>query len=166
MVSYPFTLAAATAILASNDFWYMHLYSKDSDFDKSHNLTEYYYDQLHYEADTLMELAIEMGQPIFNSTEVLQIIPSWTPEHQDAYSYPTIVSTSKRILTQYIIALNAARSSTIRSDIQSRLDEMLTKWNKEVNYRLERRTDGPSLLNGFINTGLDNVVSANLRGQL
>lgn len=160
-----FTLAAATAILASNDFWYMHLYSKNEDFDKSHQLTGRYYNGLNYEADTLMELAIEVGQPIFNPSDALQIIPSWTPERQDAYDYATIVSNSKLILAQYITALNAVRSSTNRTDIQSRLDEMLASWNKEVNYRLNRRTNGPSMLNGFINTGLDDAVTSNLRGR-
>ena len=165
MLTNTFTIAAATAILAANDFWYMHLYSKDEDFDKSHQLAGYYYSHLHYDADTLMELAIEVGQPIFNPTDALQIIPSWTPERQDAYDYATIVSNSKMILTQYITALRAMRSSTDRSDIQSRLDEMLADWNKEVNYRLERRTPGPSILNGFVNTGLDAALTANLRGQ-
>lgn len=160
-----FTVAAATAVLAANDFWYMHLYSKNEDFDKSHQLTGRYYNGLNYEADTLMELAIEVGQPIFNPSDALQIIPSWTPERQDAYDYATIVSNSKLILTQYITALNAVRSSTNRTDIQSRLDEMLIEWNKEVNYRLNRRTNGPSMLNGFINTGLDDAVTSNLRGR-
>ena len=159
MLTNTFTIAAATAILAANDFWYMHLYSKDEDFDKSHQLAGYYYSHLHYDADTLMELAIEVGQPIFNPTDVLQIIPSWTPEHQDAYDYITIVAKSKLILTQYITALNAVRSSTTRTDIQSRLDEMISDWNKEVNYRLARRTNGSSMLTGFINTGLDDVVA-------
>lgn len=159
MLDNTFTLAAATAILASNDFWYMHLYSKDEDFDKSHQLTNSYYRDLWYEADTLLELAIEVGQPIFNPTDAIQIIPSWTPEHQDAYDYTTIVAKSKLILTQYITALNAMRSSTTRTDIQSRLDEMISEWNKEVNYRLNRRTNGSSMLNGFVNTGLDDVVA-------
>lgn len=159
MLDNTFTVAAATAILASNDFWYMHLYSKDGDFDKSHQLTGRYSSDLWYEADTLLELAIEVGQPIFNPTDALQIIPSWTPEHQDAYDYITIVAKSKLILTQYITALNAVRSSTTRTDIQSRLDEMISDWNKEVNYRLARRTNGSSMLNGFINTGLDDVVA-------
>lgn len=35
---FTFTFAAATAVLAPNDFWHMHLYVKDKDFDKSHNL--------------------------------------------------------------------------------------------------------------------------------
>lgn len=160
MVTNTFTVAAATAILASNDFWYMHLYAKDKDFDKSHNLMGDYYSHLRYDADTLMELAIEIGQPIFNPTDALQIIPSWTPEHQDAYDYATIITNSKTILTQYITTLNAARSSTTRSDIQSRLDEMLSEWNKEVNYRLSRRSDASSMLTGFINTGLDDMVTA------
>lgn len=163
--TFTFTVAAATAVLAANDFWYMHLYSKNEDFDKSHQLTGRYYNGLNYEADTLMELAIEVGQPIFNPSDALQIIPSWTPERQDAYDYATIVSNSKLILTQYITALNAVRSSTNRTDIQSRLDEMLIEWNKEVNYRLNRRTNGPSMLNGFINTGLDDAVTSNLRGR-
>lgn len=157
-----FTIAAATAILASNDFWYMHLYSKDSDFDKSHQLTERYCYQLSSEADDLMELAVEVGQPIFNPSETLQILPSWMPERQNAYDYNTIVTKSKMLIVQYITALKAMRSSTDRTDIQSRVDESLAYWEKELNYRLARRTPGPSMLNGFVDTGLDNALAYTL----
>ena len=157
-----FTIAAATAILASNDFWYMHLYSKDSDFDKSHRLTEQYYERLSYEADDLMELAVEVDQPIFNPSETLQILPSWIPERQNAYDYDTIVSRSKMLIVQHITALKAMRSSTDRTDIQSRIDEMLAYWEKELNYKLARRTPGLSMLNGFVDTGLDNALAYTL----
>lgn len=159
MTNATFTVAAATAILAANDFWYMHLYAMDEDFDKSHDLADHYYNRLSYEADGLLELAIELGQPIFNPTDALQIIPSWTPERQDAYDYTTLVSHSKMLLNQYITALKAARSSTSRTDIQSRLDDVLRSWEKEVNYRLERRSPNSSLLTGFVNTGLDDALT-------
>lgn len=164
-MTYTFTIAAAIATLASNDFWYMHLYSRDEDFDKSHQLTQSYYRQLADEADDLMELAIEVGQPIFNPSEALQVVPSWTPEHQGAYDYSTIVTKSKLLITQYVAALKALRSSTDRTDIESRIDDILAHWEKELNYKLVRRTSGASLLNGFINTGLDAAVTQSISSR-
>lgn len=153
------TKAAATAILAANDFHMMHIYSKNEDFDKSHHLTQSYYTSLSYEADELLELAIRENQPAFNPTDALTIIPDWTPERGTAYDYTTIINSSKRILSSYITALQSVRDSASTTDIESQMDDILHRWRTELNYKLAQRTNPPSVLNGFINTGLDNVVA-------
>ena len=156
MVDNPFTKAAAIALLAGNDFWLMHICSKDSDFDKSHQLTGQYYERLSVEADMLMELAMEQNQPVFNPTDALNIVENWSPERRAAYDYGTIVDVSKSIILQYISALRELRNSTDRTDIESRVDDILGYWEKELNYKLARRTN--ILLSGFVNTGLDDAL--------
>lgn len=158
----PFTRAAALAVLLSNDFWYMHLYAKDADFDKSHHLTNSYYDKLSYEGDELMELCVEIGVDVINPSEANKWIPAYTPETDKIYSYGTIVAKAQEKIGLYITALHDMRSATSRSDIQSRLDECLRYWEKELNYRLAARAgqpSAPSMLIGFVNSGLDNELA-------
>lgn len=160
----PFTKAAALASVLSSEFWYMHLYSQDEDFDKSHALTQQYYEELSEEADTLMELAIQEGFDVINpnaaATELQLSI-----EQQKSYSYFDIVSIAKSKLSTYLDVLRELRGSTDKTDIQSLLDSLLEHWDKEVNYRLARRTSTPSLLNGFVNSGLDNALAYLMRAR-
>lgn len=153
------TRAGAIATLLANDFWYIHLYSKDEDFDKSHALTQNYYYKLSDEADDLMELAIQEGYDIVNPNTVASMFPEYTVESDTSYSYFDVVQGAKEKLSLYIDALKAVRNSTDKTDIQSKIDSMLERWNKEVSYRLARRSDTPSMLNGFINTGFDNALA-------
>lgn len=163
MELHPFTRAAALAVLIGNDFWYMHLYAKDEDFDKSHQLTGHYYDRLGWEGDELMELSIEVGAEVFNPSEVGKWLPEYTPESDKAYSYTTIVAKAQEKLNTYLDALKDMRNSTSRTDIQSRLDECLRYWEKEINYKLAARagqaSNAPSMLVGFVNTGIDNELA-------
>ena len=159
---HPFTRAAALAVLLSNDFWYMHLYAKDADFDKSHRLTNSYYDKLSYEGDEFMELCVEIGVDVVNPSEANKWMPAYTPETDKAYSYGTIVAKAQEKIGLYITTLHAMRSATSRSDIQSRLDECLRYWEKELNYKLAARagqSNAPSVLVGFVNSGLDNELA-------
>lgn len=155
----PITRAGALAVLLANDFWYIHLYSKDEDFDKSHKLTDQYYHNLSYEGDDLMELAIQEGYDILNPNTVSQVFPEYIVESGTSYSYFDVVQRAKEKLSLYIDALKQVRNSTNKTDIQSKIDSMLEFWNKEVSYRLARRSDTPSMLNGFINTGFDNALA-------
>ena len=162
MKLHPFTKAALVSVLVHNDFWYMHLYAKGEDFDKSHNLTNRYYDDLGYESDTLMELAIEVGADVINPTEALKWMPEYTPESDKEYLYPTIVQKSQEKLRLYVSALKDMRNSTDKTDIQSKVDEMLRYWEKELNYKLAARAGQnniPSMLTGFVNTGLDTAMA-------
>ena len=155
-----FTKSGALAIVISNDFWYMHLYSKDEDFDKSHQLTGQYYNNLADQADTLMEWAIQEGYPVLNNNTALAAFPEYVIEEDVEYSYFEIVERSKSKLSIFINALRELRNFTDNSGIQSKIDEWLQYWDKEVNYKLARRTaTTPSMLNGFINSGLDNALA-------
>lgn len=154
----PYTRAASVAVLVNNDFHYMHLMSKGKDFDKSHNLAEEYYTKIDEEIDYLMELALEVGAPIYNYNKANNVVPEYQPEELDAYDYPTIIERLKSKISIYITTLEDLRNFTDNNSIQSRLDDMIRDWEKELFYKLNRRTEVQSL-NTFVNTGLDKILS-------
>lgn len=153
-----FTLAAMTAVLVSNDLHYVHLLAKGEDFDKSHNLAQDYYEKVDEEVDYLMELAIEVGAPIYNYSVAGEVVSDYATEEGDSYDYASTIEVIKNKVAVYITALKDLRQATEDSSIQSRLDDMLRDWEKELFYRLARRTE-PTPVNSFINTGLDERVS-------
>lgn len=154
----PFTKAAVISVLVNNDFHYMHLLSSGKDFDKSHNLAQEYYDLIDDDVDYLMELALEVGAPIINYTKAGDLISDYTPESMTNYDYQTLIKHLSDKISVYISALKELRVYTDNESIQSRLDDMIRDWEKELNYRLARRIE-PSVNNIFINTGLDSRVS-------
>lgn len=153
-----FTKAALIAVLVNNDFHYMHFLSSGKDFDKSHNLAQEYYDRIDDEVDYLMELALEVQAPVYNYTVAGQFVPDYQPEDKFSYDYSTLIECLKSKITIYIQTLKELRNSTDNDSIQSRLDDMVRDWEKELNYRLNRRTEKP-IISGFINTGFDDRMS-------
>lgn len=154
----PFTRAALIAVLVNNDFHYLHLNSIGEDFDKSHNLAQEYYQKIEEDVDYLMELALEVHAPIYNYTLAGQIIHDHVPESEPSYDYPTLIEALKSKIGEYISALQSVREYTSDSSIQSRLDDMIRDWEKELNYKLVRRTEMPRI-SEFINTGFDERMS-------
>ena len=155
-----YTQAAMTAVLVDNDFHYMHLMSKGEDFDKSHNLAAEYYDKIEEDVDYLMELALEVGAPIYNFSVAGNIIPEYEPEDKQGYDYPTLISCLKDKIQYYTDVLRKLRISvTEDTSIQSKLDDMLRYWEKELFYKLERRGTSGTTIGNFVNTGLDEFVS-------
>ena len=160
----PFTKTAALAVLLANDFWYMHLYAKDEDFDKSHKLTFGYYNQLISESDDLMELALQENYDIINPNNVSSIFPEYNLESDKFYSYSTIIQKSREKISIYVDSLKQLRNFTDKTDIQSKIDSLLELWNKELNYKLARRSNISTSLNGFVNTGFDNALAYVMSG--
>ena len=155
------TKAALLCIAVSNDIWYMHLYADGEDFDKSHELTQEYYHRLSSEADFLMELAIELKESVPNPSTALQYLSDFSPETDlKSYDYTKVIMRCYEKISRYVNALQNFRDSNSRTDIQSRIDDILSFWRKELNYKLIRRSNLKSvMLNGFVDTGLDTYVS-------
>lgn len=80
-----------TLVLVKNDCHYMHLMSKGEDFDKSHHLTQDYFESLGYVIDIISEMALESGNTMYNYSLAGQIIPDYAPENLPAYDYPTLI---------------------------------------------------------------------------
>lgn len=156
-----FTKINLIAVLVKNDVQYLHWLAKGKDFDKSHLLTKEYYEQLAEECDYLTELTIEQGYPIINPSKALEFIEEYPTEEAQEYNYQEVVSVLKDKLTFYMDSLNDLREECGVSSIESKLDDMVRYWEKEVNYKLERRTDEEHhhMLDSFINTGLDQRIA-------
>ena len=153
-----YTRTALIAVLVNNDFHYIHLLSAGADFDKSHNLAQSYYEMIEPEIDYLMELALENGAPIYNYSIARDIIHDYVPEDKPSYDYQSVINCLKTKIAIYLDALKKLRDYTDNS-IQSYLDDLIRGWEKELNYKLARRTEKYSL-NSFVKTGLDARILA------
>lgn len=145
-----FTKAALTAVLVDNDFHYMHLCAIGEDFDKSHNLCEEYYSKIEDEVDYLMELSLEVHAPIVNYTLAGQVLRDYPVESQSEYHYPDLVRSLQDKVSIYILALKELRNAVSDDSIQSKLDDMIRDWEKELNYKLSRRAEEQRQLTNFI----------------
>ena len=156
----PITKAALLGTLISNDCWIIHLYAKGDKFDDLHNLAEKYYLTVSSQTDYLMELAIEMDKLIVNPSEALKYIPNYIIENSVEYTWEPSLEIFQHKLGTFIGALKEVRASIDRADVQSWIDDNVRDLEKEVHYRLVRRSEvRPSMLNGFVSTGLDNHIA-------
>ena len=147
-----YTRTALVAVLVNNDFHYMHLLSAGADFDKSHDLAQSYYEKIEPEIDYLMELALENNAPVYNYSIARDVLQDYAPEDKPAYDYQTIINCLKAKIIVYLNALKKLRDYTEDNSIQSYLDDLIRGWEKELNYKLARRTES-YVLNGFLKTG-------------
>lgn len=144
-----------TLVLVKNDCHYMHLMSKGEDFDKSHHLTQDYFESLGYVIDIISEMALESGNTMYNYSLAGQIIPDYAPENLPAYDYPTLIEHLKTKIAIVVASLQTLRESITDTSIQSKLDDIIRNWESELNYKLNRRSEPSVNMSGFINTGLD-----------
>ena len=151
-----------TLVLVKNDCHYMHLMSKGKDFDKSHNLTQDYFESLDYVIDVVSEMALETGNTMYNYSLAGQIIPDYVPENLPAYDYPTLIEHLKSHITTVVVSLQKLRASVTDTSVQSKLDDIIRNWEVELNYKLHRRSEpSPVHMGGFVNTGLDAMTVDN-----
>lgn len=135
----PYTNAALTAQLVANDLHYMHYMVTGEDFDKSHLLAGEYYEQLGEEVDYLFELALEVGQPIVNPTLAGTVVEGYVPESGVGYDYATLVDHITSRIAMYVASLKVLRSYAQDESIQSKIDDMVRGWEKELYYKQTRR---------------------------
>lgn len=155
-------VAAIVAMtLVQNDFKYMHLYSRDDDFDKSHKLMDEYHRRLGYHLDELQEMAIELGALVPNPTNSLSLMPTYTPEQATAYSYQQITQIAVVKVRLMLDTLKAAYSSPdLTPSMKSHMDEIMREWEVELNYKLAARNNTITIGGvQFNNYGTDNATA-------
>lgn len=134
-----YTPTAAMAVLVSNDILYMHHLAYGVDFDKCHSITQEYYEKINEEVDYLFELAVEHGASICNATNALDYVENYAVENLSEYDYTTTISVLYSKLSIYIASLEVLREESGEDDVQSKLDDMIRYWKKELNYKISRR---------------------------
>lgn len=126
--------------LISNDLHHVHFQATDEDFDKTHDLMSHYYEELNEQVDIVMEIALEKGENIANLSTAMNVLPDYHIEVMDHYSYKDAVDVAIKKLSMLVGAINQVRESTDDNSIQSKLDDITRGWEKELNYKLNRRS--------------------------
>lgn len=129
-------IAYLTAVATSANFQWIHWNAQGTKFDRIHSMAEEYYKMMVEEVDFLAELNLQHGQTVMNPLSV----------GEDAalivagYEYEGSIEALKFIVEKYLTALKALSESLadFRGD-QSKLDDMIAYWDKELNYKLARR---------------------------
>lgn len=134
----PFTLAMCHAVVFGNNLKHIHFHIKGKKFDLIHNLTEDYYYRTGSEADYLAELCMETGQAVPNFSWAAQYIPATIADSLE-YNYETALTDLSVYMGTYVTALENLRNVVPNSDIQSKLDDDIRFWKKELNFKIKQR---------------------------
>lgn len=134
----PYTLATCHAVVFANNIKHIHFHIQGKKFDTVHNITGEYYDKASEDADYLAELGMEKGQNIPNFCQAAQLVPAIVATSA-VYSYETAIADIAVYLGTYVSALQSLRNVIPDEDIQSKLDDMIRYWNKELNYKNKQR---------------------------
>lgn len=119
-----------------NNIQYIHWNCRGDKFKTIHDLTQEYYNQLNEEFDFMAELNLQHGLSMGNACveyfrdNVLNDAP---------YAYQDALVAIRAQLKIYIEMLNDTSKAleTFRGD-QSKLDDMIAYWSKELDYKLSR----------------------------
>lgn len=135
----PFTLATCHAVVFANNMKHIHLHIQGKKFDNIHSVTEEYYEQASEDSDYLAELCMEKGHYVPNFCQAAQYIPAATVATMSECDYKAAITDLAVYMGTYVSALKALRETTPDDDIQSKLDDMIRYWNKELNFKNKQR---------------------------
>lgn len=133
-----FTLATCNAVVFANNMKHIHFHIKGKKFDLIHNITEEYYQSASNDADYLAELSMEKEQAVPNFSYAAQYVPALVAR-SNTYDYVTAITDLSMHMKKYIEALETLRNVIPDEDIQSKLDDMIRDWKKELNYKIKQR---------------------------
>lgn len=134
-----YSRAAMYAALLANDLKTLHLHAVGDDFDKIHQISQILYEEASLEFDDLSELAIANCEKMPNVSLVANYIDlenEWPAIIGETFNWPQFVSNLKRMGTTYINILKEIQ------DPDPAVDDMITFWNKEINYKNAARGFG------------------------
>ena len=115
---------------------YIHWHATGSKFEEIHELTEKYYHILIEEYDYVAELNLQYGLSVGNPlTEYLHGME----ETKESYDYANAIPAIKLNISKYTDVLKDACNQLESLHLEhSRIDEMISYWEKELNYKLDR----------------------------
>lgn len=136
-----FTQAVCAAVLFNNDLHHIHLHASGHRFDRIHSMTEEYYNKAADDLDTLAELALEYNQSVPNFSLAGNFI-GWTVSQRPTYGWLEAIHEVYESMALFISTMSSLRSQPeLKPDAQSKLDDIMRYWNKELSYKLERRME-------------------------
>ena len=132
---------AYRANLFKNDLQFMHWHAAGDDFDTVHAITNELYEEMATEVDDIVEMAIAAGEDVGNMNSTAEHIDGdsqYEPLSDKAYCMDTFTAALAEKGKDYIDALTEVE--TDNSGYQSKIDEFINFWNKEVLYKNGART--------------------------
>lgn len=136
-----FTKTVCIAMLFNNDLHHIHTHAAGHQFDRIHNITQDLYYQMGDDVDTLAELALEYGQEVPNPSLAGNYV-EWGASQQSTYNWDEATRELFDKLALFTSVLAVLRNQPeLKPDAQSTLDDILRRWNKELDYKLERRME-------------------------
>ena len=132
---------AYRANLFKNDLQFMHWHAAGDDFDTVHAITNELYEEMATEVDDIVEMAITAGEDVGNMSSTAEHIDcdsQYEPLSDKAYCMDTFTAALAEKGKDYIDALTEVETNN--SGDQSKIDEFINFWNKEVLYKNGART--------------------------
>lgn len=131
-----------TATVVANDMKHVHTHAKGHRFDRIHAICNEYYERAAEDADTLVELAIEYGEPVQNGSLAANIL-QYRPTNQTEYDWDGAMNIVHAALDYYIQAMDAALADSVglEPDVENLLQEFMRYWKKENNYKNKARME-------------------------
>lgn len=132
---------AYASVVVSNNMKHVHLHISGKMFDRTHGLSQDYYDAISGWTDDLCELALEdKATKIDNLSNSAQYVAEITLETEEYYNYDAACTAMTANLRHMIECVKCVRCCCeSRTDIQSKFDEYILYLNKQINFLMERR---------------------------
>ncbi|MCQ2209210.1 MAG: hypothetical protein MJZ34_02850 [Paludibacteraceae bacterium] len=134
-VSFSMYQLANIMCLFQNDLLYMHHHAIGDHFDTVHNVTQELYEKAAEQVDTLAEMAIRLGEPINNFNNAQSVISSdiYAPINDGEFDADKMESELNKRGEIVISAMKRCRQ--YESEIMSKMDELISAWAKEIEYK-------------------------------
>lgn len=132
---------AYATVVVSNNLKHIHLHVSGKKFDRIHKLADELYTTVYYWVDTFCELALEdKNNKLDNLSNAAQYVAEITLETEEDYNYESSCTAISDNLKHLLECIKCTRScANSRTDIQSKMDDLIGFLNKEINYFMERR---------------------------
>lgn len=134
--------AYVATVLAANNIHYIHWYVKGKKFDTVHEMANEYYSKLQDAVDDIAELCLQHNIKIPNPSDVAIDRDGVVLRDNDGFSYREAITQMSVEITRYLNYIKKLADSSSTNDVrneQSKLDDIVAYWSKELNYKIKNR---------------------------
>lgn len=151
---------AGYAFLFLQDLKQVHLHAAGVNFEEIHKKADELYDELNDQFDTICEMGISEGYDIYNFANIRSYITQddWPAEEDKAVDFNDFVSF---IGNKGLKFLNLLSKVTVNEYHKNKIDDMISFWDKEVNYINSAKEINTTDENFTIDDGLAEAIPLN-----
>lgn len=125
--------------LVSNDVQYVHFLAKGKYFDTLHEYSEELYKKLTEDTDTIVEMALEDSKNIINFNARLDINYKYLVA-DNGFSLEEGFSCIQSKLEYLLKSIESVHELKLSSASESKIDDIAFYYQKELKYKLKRRS--------------------------